>query len=161
MCSGVAASLSVNGATTTVLSTATDVDHGTTVTASQNGISAHDLDVTTNATGGYNVYLRNTAQLTNDNSDAIAYHTGTNGTPTAFPAAGTEAWGYTTDDTDLTQFTSNTWAGFTSSNELVMSNASATAGTDTARVGHQVGIASDTPAGTYTTTMIYTLVATY
>lgn len=161
VCNAVAASQTVNGATTSILSSATGIDFGTAVTVSTNGISAHDLDVTTNATGGYNVYLRHTAALTNAGSDTITNHTGTNGSPTSFPAAGTEAWGYTTEDADLTQFTSNTWAGFTTSNELVMTNSAATAGTDTERVGHQVGIATDTPAGTYSTTMIYTLVATY
>ncbi len=161
VCNAVAASQTVNGATTTVLSSATGIDHGTSVTSSTNGISAHDLDVTTNAPSGYNVYLRHTGQLENQNTDTIANHTGTNGTPTSFPAAGTEAWGYTTDDADLSQFGSNEWAGFTTSNEVVMTNSAATSGTDTTRVGHQVGIATDTPAGVYTTTMIYTLVATY
>ncbi len=161
VCQAVAASQSVNSATTSILSTATGIDFGTAVTTSANGISAHDLDVTTNATGGYNVYLRHVADLTNEGSDTITNHTGTNAAPTSFPAVGNEAWGYTTEDADLTQFTANTWAGFTTSNEQVMTNTSATAGTDTVRVGHQVGIATDTPAGTYSTTMIYTLVATY
>jgi len=157
----VAAAQTVNGATTSVLSTATSIDHGTAVTTSANGISAHDLVVTTNAAGGYTVYLRDTGPLTNGNGDTIALHTGTNAAPTSFPAAGTEAWGYTTDDSDLSQFTSNTWAGFSTSNEEVMKNTAATAGSETTRVGHQVGIATATPAGTYTTTMIYTIVATY
>lgn len=160
VCNAVASALTVNGATTDILSTATGIDHGTAVTSSDNGISAHDLAVTTNASGGYNVYIRHTGQLSNG-SDNIANHTGTNAAPTSFPGVGTEAWGYTTEDTDLSQFGSNEWAGFTTSNELVMTNAAATAGTDTERVGHQVGIATDTPAGTYSTTMIYTLVATY
>ncbi len=158
----VATSQTVNGATTTIGSSATSIDHGTSVTSSANGISAHDLVVTTNAAGGYIVYLRNApATLTNAASDTITLHTGSNGTPTAFPAAGTEAWGYTTDDSDLAQFTSNTWAGFNTINEEVMKNANATSGSDTSRVGHQVGIATDTEAGTYETTMIYTIVATY
>jgi len=151
----------VNSATVSVNSTATGIDHGTTVTTSANGISAHDLAVTTNASGGYNVYLRNTAQLTNETGDVIALHSGTNAAPATFTAAGTEGWGYTTEDADLSQFGVNEWAGFNTINELVMTNSVATAGSETVRVGHQVGIANDTPAGTYTTTMIYTIVATY
>ena len=161
VCNAVTQPDTVNGAALTVDSTATGIDHGTSVTSSQNGISAHDLAVTTNASGGYNVYIRHTAQLTNESSDTIANHTGTNAAPSTFPAAGNEAWGYTTEDADLSQFGANEWAGFTTSNELVMTNAAATAGTDTVRVGHQVGIANSTPAGTYDTTMIYTIVATY
>lgn len=161
VCNSVASAQTVNGATTSLLSGATGIDFGTAVTTSTNGITAHDLDVTTNASGGYNVYIRHTGQLINAATDVIANHTGTNASPTSFPAPGTEAWGYTTEDADLVQFGANEWAGFTTSNEVVMTNAAATAGSETVRVGHQVGVQSDTPAGTYTTTMIYTIVATY
>jgi hypothetical protein len=158
----VASGTSVNGSpNTTVTSGATGIDFGNAVTSSLNGVSAHRLDVTTNASGGYNVYIRHTGDLENTATDTITAHTGTNGTPTAFPAAGTEAWGYTTDDADLTQFTSNTWAGFTTSNEVVMTNAAASAGTDQVNVAHQVGVAATTEAGTYQTTIVYTIVATY
>lgn len=153
--------IEVGGDTTTVASGASGIDHGTTVTSSQNGISAHDLQVTTNASGGYDIYIRHTQQLTNAASDTIANHTGTNGAPTAFPAAGTEAWGYTTADADLAQFDPGDYAGFTTSNEQVVTNTGATAGAETTRVGHQVGIANTTPAGTYQSTIVYTIVATY
>lgn len=151
---------------TTVLSDASGIDHGTTVTSSTNGISAHDLNVTTNASNGYNVYIRHTQPLTNQTSDTITDHTGTNASPSAFPAAGTEAWGYSTDDSDLTQFYGlNLWAGFPtaggSGGDQVMTNSGATSGAETVRVGHQVGVATDTPAGTYTTTIVYTVVATF
>jgi hypothetical protein len=160
--SAVAAPGSVNGATLNTDSTASGIDYlPSVVTSSANGISSHDLGVTTNASGGYNVYIRHTAQLTNSSSDVIANHAGTNGTPLAFTAAGTEGWGYTTEDTDLSQFQPNLWAGFSTSNELVMTNSVATAGTETVRVGQQVGIATDTPAGTYQSTIIYTVVAEY
>lgn len=160
-CNGVALGQSVNGATTTIGSTASGIDFGAAVTSVANGISAHDLAITTNANGGYNVYVRHTGDLQNVNSDVINVHTGTNATPTAFPAAGTESWGYTTEDADLAQFGSDQWAGFSTSNETVVTNATATAGTETTRVGQQVGIANDTPAGTYQTTIVYTIVATY
>ncbi|MCA9332673.1 hypothetical protein KDA00_02255 [Candidatus Saccharibacteria bacterium] len=165
-CSGVAASQSVNGATTNVTSTASGVNYQNNVTSSTNGISAHDLNVSTNATNGYTVYIRHTGQLTNG-SDTIANHTGTNAAPTSFPAAGTEAWGYTTEDSTLDptadRFTNpgNLWAGFTTSNEIVINNTGATSGTETTRVGHQVGVSTTTPAGTYQTTVIYTVASTY
>ena len=161
--------VSVNGAAnTTITSTGTSLDFGNAVTSSANGISAHRLDVTTNASGGYVVYIRHTADLQNVASDTITAHTGTNATPTAFPAAGTEAWGYTTEDSSLTggtadRFTNpgNLWAGFTTTNQPVMDNPSASAGTDQVNVAHQVGIASTTEAGDYQTTIVYTIVATY
>ncbi|HEX9594757.1 MAG TPA: hypothetical protein VF996_01345 [Candidatus Saccharimonadales bacterium] len=168
--SGVTTGQSINGSdNTTIVSTGTAIDFANAVTSSANGVSAHELDVTTNASGGYVVYLRHTGDLVNTSSDTITVHTGTNGTPSSFPAAGTEAWGYTTDDSTLTggtadRFTTaggDLWAGFTTSNAPVMDNPSATAGTDTNSVAHQVGISTSTEAGDYQTTIIYTIVATY
>ncbi|MDX1765879.1 MAG: hypothetical protein R3313_02910, partial [Candidatus Saccharimonadales bacterium] len=149
------------GVQTTVASTASGIDHDNNVTAAANGISAHDLEVNTNASGGYDVFIRHTQQLTNANSDTIANHTGTNAAPTTFPGAGNEAWGYTTDDADLAQFGAAEYAGFTTSNEQVLTNSGATGTAETTRVGHQVGVANTTPAGTYLTTIVYTIVATY
>ena len=149
------------GDSTTVASGASGINYGTAVTTSANGLSAHDLQVSTNASGGYTVYIRHTQQLTNGNLDTINNHSGTNAAPTAFPAPGTEAWGYTTDDTDLTQWDAGEYAGFTTSNEEVVTNTGTTAGTETTRVGHQVGIAGSTDGGTYQTTILYTIVATY
>jgi hypothetical protein len=168
VCANVVAGQSVNGATTTHASTASGIDYSNDVTSGANGISAHDLQVSTNASDGYVVYLRHTGNLTNQASDTITNHTGTNGSPTAFSAAGTESWGYTSSDSTLAggtadRFTSpgNRWAGFTTSNEEVASNTVGTTGTETTRVGHQVGINSNTEAGTYQTTLIYTAVATF
>ena len=149
------------GDTTTVASNASGINHSSTVTASANGLSAHDLQVSTNASGGYDVLIRHTQQLTNGTFDTIDNHSGTNATPTTFPAPGTEAWGYTSDDADLTQFGAGEYAGFSTTNETVVTNPSATAGTETTRVGHQVGIAGGTDGGTYQTTILYTIVATY
>lgn len=165
---GVGSGVNINGATTTIVSTGTGIDFANAVTSAAKGVSAHRLDVTTNASGGYVVYLRHTGLLTNVVSDTISNHTGTNGTPTAFPAAGTEAWGYTTEDSSLTggtadRFTNpgNLWAGFSTTNQPVMDNPSATAGTDQTEVGHQVGVSTSTEAGDYQNTIIYTIVATY
>ncbi len=166
-CSPVASGQTVNGATTTVGSTGTGIDHANNVTFAANGISAHDINVSTNATGGYTVSIRQTAQLSNG-PDTIADWTGTNAAPTTFPAAGTEAWGYTTEDSSLAggtanRFTSagNVWAGFSTTNEPVIDNTVATTGTETTRVGHQVGVSTTTPAGTYQTTIIYTVASVY
>ena len=167
VCNGVASGQTVNGATTTLATNCTGVDFGTSVNTTTNGVSAHDLDVTTNASGGYAIYIRNTSLLTNAFLDTISSHTGTNAAPTAFPGAGTEAWGYTTQDATLSGGTANRFtsaggfAGFNTTNEVVADFASTTSGTQTTRIGHQVGVATGTDAGTYQTTIIYTLVATY
>lgn len=167
-CVGVAAG-SVNGETITHDSSGATIDYASDVNSTTNGVSAHDLQVSTNASGGYTVSIRHTGQLTNLASDTIDNHTGTNLSPTAL-GTGSEAWGYTTEDSTLSaigdgadRFTNggNEWAGFTTTNEEVVYNAAAPAGTETTRVGHQVAVSSDTEAGTYTTTIIYTVVATF
>jgi hypothetical protein len=156
----------VNGVNTTVASTAGSINFGNSVTAAAKGISAHDVAVGTNAPNGYTVYIRHTGDLTNGALDTINNHTGTNAVPTAFPLAGTEAWGYTTEDFTLVtgtadRFDSNLWAGFTTANQPVMDNPGAPSVTETVRIGHQVGVASTTEAGTYQTTIIYTAASVY
>jgi hypothetical protein len=132
-----------------------------TPTASQNKITAQDLTVATNAGSGYTIFTRYTGQLTSG-SNTIADHTGTNAAPTAFSAAGTASFGYTTDDATLgtgtaARFTSGgaKWAALTTSNlEVAYSNVAVASTTHC--VGYQVGISSTTAAGTYTSTVIYT-----
>ncbi|HEX9679332.1 MAG TPA: hypothetical protein VGA08_01815 [Candidatus Saccharimonadales bacterium] len=167
-CNAVGTGQTVNGATTSVASTGSGIDFGTMTTAS-NGLSAHDLEVSSNAAGGYSVYIRQTGNLQATGGSSIVPHGGSNAAPTAFPAAGTEAWGYTTEDSTLSggspdRFTSsggNKWAGFNTFNEEVVFNAAAPIGTETTRVGQQVGIAASTGAGSYQTTIVYTILATY
>ena len=144
----------------TVLSNASGIDHGATVNSTTNGISSHDLTTSTNASGGLNVYVRHTGLLENAATDTIA-----DGSLSAasFPAPGTEAWAWTTDDDDVGSFNNagtGLWTSFNTTNAVIASAPGSQAST-TDRVGHQVGVAGDTAAGTYTTTIVYTAVAVY
>lgn len=158
----VGSGLDVNGATTNVASTTTTVPLGT-VTDSTNGIGAHDLNVATNAANGYTVYARYTGVLEYETGTDITDHSGSNGSPSAFPSPGTEAFGYTTDDSTLSgtpdRFGSDLWAAFTETNAEVAYSSGAS--DDTVRIGYQAGISSTTEAGTYTTTVILTCTPTY
>jgi len=160
------ASTSCDGTTTTAASTATTIPFGTVTTAS-NGIVCQDLTAATNATNGYTIYARYTNAPTNALSQTITDWTGTNASPTTFPAAGTEAYGYTTSDASLgtgtaNRFTSGSqkWAALTTSNAEVGYESAGVTST-TYHVGHQVGISSTTKPGTYTTTVIYTCTPVY
>ena len=155
---GVGTGVTVNDEDTTITTTATSIDFDNSVDAGNNGVSAHELTVATNAPGGYTVYIRHTGDLSNGSHD-IANLAATNATPDDFTAAGIEGWGYTTES--LGRFLTNQWAGFTTSNEPVMENITATTTDDVNLVGHQVGIEATTPAGTYQTTIIYTVASTY
>ena len=150
----------VAGTTTTVATSDGAVPFGS-ITAVANGVAAHDLEVTTNASSGYNVYLRYTQAITSELGDTIDDHTGTYASPSAFPAPGTEAFGFHTDDTDIAGFGASNFAAFKTSNEVVMTNTTAATVAETNRVGYQIGIATTTESGTYVTTLIYTAVPTY
>lgn len=162
----VAAAQSCNGGTTTATSTATTIPFGT-VTAASNGIVCQDLTAATNAANGYTINARYTAQPTNALAQTIANWTGTNAAPTTFSAAGTEAYGYTTNDATLGtgtpgRFTSGgqKWAAMTTTNAEIAYEATGVT-TTTYRIGHQVGVALTTRPGTYTTTILYTCTPVY
>jgi hypothetical protein len=164
----VGAGAGCDGTTTTAASTATTIPFGT-VTAASNAIVCQDLTAATNATSGYTISARYTSAPTNALAQTIANHTGSNAAPTAFSAAGTEAYGYTTNDATLAgsnptanRFTSPSqgWAAMTTTNaELAYEPAGVTS--TTYRVGHQVGVSTITKPGTYTTTVIYTCTPVY
>ncbi|MDB5179206.1 MAG: hypothetical protein JWN01_1149 [Patescibacteria group bacterium] len=162
----VSSSTSCDGATTTQASTATTIPFGT-VTAASNGVVCQDLTAATNATNGYTIYSRYTNAPTNALSQSIADWTGTNTSPTTFPAAGTEAYGVTSNDTTLGTGSANRftnggqkWAALTASNaEVAYESAGVTI--STYRIGHQVGISLTTKPGTYTTTVVYTCTPVY
>ena len=162
---GVASGQSVNGATTNITTTSTTVPFGT-VTAATNKIAAHDLAVGTNAAGGYTVTVRYTGTLAAGTPTISDLSGATNASPISFTSAGTEAFGYTTNDATLgtgtaARFTTAgpKWAAFTTSPLEVAY--SATPVSETTRVGYQVGVAATTEAGTYTTTVVYVATPTY
>lgn len=155
-----------DGTTTTGTSTATTLPFGAVTTAS-NSVVCQDLTAATNATNGYTVYLRYTGKPQNATLDEIADHSGSNASPTTFSAAATEAYGYTTNDATLGTGTANRftsggqkWAAATTANAEVAFSATGTSAT-AYRIGHQVGISTTTPGGTYSTTVIYTCTPVY
>lgn len=157
-----------DGGTTTAASTATTIPFGT-VSAGSNSIVCQDLTAASNSTNGYTIYSRYTAKPTNALAQTIADvpNSGTNASPQPFTAAGTEGYGYTTNDATLgtgtvDRFTnpSQEWAAMTTSNAEVAYEAAGVTST-TYRIGHQVGISLTTAPGTYTTTIIYTCTPVY
>lgn len=163
----VASAQSCNGATSTAASTATTIPFGT-VSAASNAVVCQDLQAATNSTNGYTISARFTAAPTNALAQTIASHSGTNAAPTAFPAPGNEAYGYTTNDATLgtgtaNRFTvtgGNKWAAMTTTNAEVAYEATGVTST-TYRIGHEVGVSTTTRPGTYTTTVIYTCTPVY
>jgi hypothetical protein len=126
-------------------------------------MAAQDLTINTNAASGYVVYMRATGDLASANH-TWASNVGSNLSPQAFPLTG-EAFGYTSDSTlnavgdGTTRFQPDKWAAIPLINDEIATG-SATSG-DTACVGFQAQSTGTTPAGAYTTTILYTAVATY
>ncbi len=160
--SAIASGSTVNSATTTVTTTPTTIPFGT-VTSGANAIAAHDMTVVTNAGSGYTVYTRYSGALTSG-TNTIADFAGSNATPTAFTAAGTEGFGYTTSSTSLAgtaaRFNSNKWAAFTTTG-VEVAHSIAPVSSDVTRIGYQIGISGTTKAGSYTTSVILTAVPMY
>lgn len=152
--------------TNTLATTASTIPFGT-ATAGANRVAAQNLAVATNAGSGYTVFVRYTGQPISGTGATIAdLGTYTNASPGAFSAAGTEAFGYTTEDATLGTGTtnrfsgSNKWAAMSTTNEEIIFNSAPTA-SETTKVGYQVGISSTTDPGTYNTTVIYTATPVY
>ena len=90
-------------------------------------------------------------------------HPGTNATPLSSFPVGTEAVGYTTDDTTLSNTGSGTsrfsgpkWAGLATSNTEVATSTSQ--GSETTCQVYQVTQSTTTPAGSYVGSLVYTAV---
>jgi hypothetical protein len=134
------------------------------VNGSTNSIAAQQLIVSTNATNGYTVYASYSGTLA-FGTNTIADWTGTNATPTRpFATAGSASrFGYSTDDTNLTRFSTGAqqyWAGFQQWGYPVATYASAVS-SDTNNVLYQVSVSGSQAAGTYTSTIILTAVPSY
>lgn len=160
----VASGQTCNGATATATTTATTIPFGS-VTSAVNAVACQDLTAATNAANGYTIYTRYVSKPTNSLGQTIADTPGTNAAPSAFPAAGTEAYGYTTSDSSLGtgtagRFVGGNWAAETTTNSEVGYSAVGVNAT-TYRIGHQVGVSLTTRPGTYVTTIIYTCTPIY
>jgi hypothetical protein len=169
---------SCNGAVTNVSTTASVIPFGT-VDASGTKIGAQNLQLGTNAANGVNVYAFISTNLRDDATGAHNINnlnTQSGGAPAAFPAPGTEGFGYTTSAANSAKFNfgdnrfaTNKWSGFGTSldtNEKVFSSSMPTSSTQSNGsgstyaggnfcVGYQLGVGSYTPAGAYSTTVDY------
>lgn len=164
---GVSTAGTVNGATTNITTTATTIPFGT-LTAATSYIGAHDVTVTTNAASGYAVTTKgNQTPLLQSGSQNIDEFSGTYASPATWTApAGTAAsvntgyFGYTTEDTDFSNFQSNKWAGSETTPRAIVSDATGVSA-QTTRVGWRTEVNALQPAGAYTGTIILVATPTY
>lgn len=146
---GLASGVVVNGATTTFQTFAGTIPFGSTPTLAANAIGGQALTVSTNSGNGYTVAASYTGPLSNG-VHSITNFSGTNAAPIAFTGAGTENFGYTT--TGETRFSSDLWAGLTTSAAIVASS-TAPVNNATSDTAFQVGLSTATPPGSYASTV--------
>jgi len=126
---------------------------------------------TTNAYNGYTIYGWDTQPLTASGGNTITNYSSANSSPTAWSGTG---FGYTTNDTNLSgtggvnRFNSGTYyAGFQTSGpgDPVADDTGPVTNTEISNeqftVSYRVTANNTTPAGTYTNTIIYTIVPSY
>lgn len=171
-----ATSGNVNGAAITVTSgtSASTIPFGTLAAATPS-IAAHDVTVTTNASGGYTVTVKTAADPPLvSGSENIDKFTGTNAAPAVWSSpngssasVNTGFFGYTTEDATLgtgtaARFTDtgNEWAGATTSPLEVIYSATGVS-SQTTRVGWQAEVNAIQPAGSYTGTVVMVATPTY
>lgn len=124
-----------------------------------------NLTISTNAYAGYTVKQWATSQLT-AGSKTVAWYSGTYAAPTTWSGTG---FGYTTNDTSIASnvfATGTKYARFatTGPGDIVAQHTSAVAGTsisDTPTLTFKLVVPSSQTAGRYTTTVVYSCVATY
>jgi alpha-tubulin suppressor-like RCC1 family protein len=162
--SAVTGALSCGDATTTVASATNVVNLGHIASTSVHPVGGQSLNVATNAASGYTVSVSYSAAMSGASSGhPFANVGGTNASPAAWPANGTEAFGYTTESNSLSgtagRFHSNKWASLTTSGQEIMRNTTTPgAAGDTNCIAFQASEAANTPAdAAYTTTVLYSV----
>src|SRR5664280_905918 len=162
--STVAGAIVCGDVTTTVASATNVVNLGHIASTSVHPVGGQSLNVATNAASGYTVSVSyGAAMLGASSGHPFANVGGTNASPVAWPANGTEAFGYTTESSSLSgtagRFHSNKWASLTASGQEIMRNTTTpgVAG-DTNCIAFQASEAANTPAdAAYTTTVLYSV----
>jgi len=178
---GVNSSSTVNGSGTTTIatSTPTTLPFGTLPIGVSRTL-AHDLAVTTNASGGYTVTVQQAGALQSTTGATIdGFIDGTNTvTPTAWQGPSGQItfpdtyghWGVTSEDFVTygrgSEFSSNTWVSGSTTPIIVMGHNDPAngveAGTSKTRVGYQIQISALQEAGDdYSTTLRYVATPTF
>lgn len=159
----------VNGSTINVATNSSDnIDFGT-LFGSENKIAAHDLRVSTNATGGYGITIEFDNSMAGAGGNFITDFIGTNQNPLSWltpPGSGVYSYfGYTTSEDNLSvspydRFTGNKWSGPERfPHEIAHFNDPSL--DRITRIGYQLEITELQPADVYSTNVSYICTPTY
>lgn len=163
---GVTSGTPIAGITTDVTTTATGVAFGSLPVGSAVA-AAQDIEVTTNATEGYQLLVFNTQGLLNAYGDPISPITSTNAVPQGWSTAcdgSTGCFGYHTTDATLwggsTRFApTDSYAPLSTSPEEIMYNSASSS--ESHSIIYRVSVTPDQPAGDYTADLQYIVIPVF
>ncbi len=153
--------------TTTSASTSSMATLSSLSSTSSRPIIGQTLTVATNASNGYETTIRQHAAFAGmSTAHTFAPISGTNATPIAWPAAGTEAYGYTTSTAsltgDTTRFRTAKWAALSTTPEEVLSHSGPSSeGGESTCVAFGASMSLSTPADNYRTTLTYAAIPSF
>ena len=134
-----------------------------TVAAGATSWGSQTLTVSTNASHGYTLYIRDTQALTEPGSNTVRDQPGTPSSGSSFDASTSQSsFGYTTDAATPYNFGggTNKWAGVTQTNVAINAK-SAAISADPTHIELKVGISNVQPPGAYSTVIAYTATPSY
>lgn len=148
------------GPATNPITTASSIAFGSVPAGGAATSAAQLLTTSTNAAGGYNLYVRNTQLLTNSNLDTIRAQSGTPGSPASFDGSSSQSsLAYTTDSSTIVMG-SDQWAGLTTTN-VAVDTQTAPQNAAALHVEYKLQLKSTQPPGTYSNVITYTATPTY
>jgi hypothetical protein len=151
--------VNTSGDTNPITTTATAIQFGA-VPAGGTAWGSQTLTISTNASHGYTLYVRDSQPLTATDSGTIRDQPGTPTASNSFDASTSQSsFGYTADGNGTT-FGSGKWAGLTQTN-VVIASRSAAINSDATHTEFKVGISNVQPPGTYSTVISYTATPSY
>jgi hypothetical protein len=164
---GLASSTATGGVTTDVDTFASSIPFGTVSVGPAGVIAAQRLSVSTDATEGYQVFVKTNADMVDQFGNRIPDITGTNASPSAWTTgcatSATGCFGYHSTDGTLSGgsirfLVDDTYAKFSSTTleEIMYDSGPVTA--DTADILYRLEAHDTQPAGTYTTSAQYIVV---
>lgn len=158
---GVNSGTTFDGATTTVTTGANSITYGSLIPNTPS-IGAHQVTVTTNASGGYSTTVQQDGNLRTNSSKEISPVSGTNASPATWPTGITAGFfGYHTSDEDLCSGTTgrfasnNTWAALSTSPYEVGCNTAPVTGGETITVTYKLETGTVQEAGQYSNRVTY------
>ena len=137
-----------------------------TYTGPESRVGCQNLTVSTNATNGYSVSVQQDQDLTSAGLDTMKPFSGTYAVPATWstpPGSGTESYfGFTTDDTDYSDFQTAKYASFQlDKNPYVIAGEAGPVVDEQNTVSYQLELTSLQEEGNYYSTLMYIVTAVY